>query len=52
MLSPEGTPHTAHTLNPVPLIMTSKEHRFKSDVSQAALCDVAPTILEIMVCVS
>jgi 2,3-bisphosphoglycerate-independent phosphoglycerate mutase len=57
-----GNPHTAHTTNPVPFILTGdpKKLKFKEDVKkgegegegeedEAALCDVAPTILDIMV---
>ena len=58
-----GNPHTAHTTNPVPFILTGdpKKLKFKEDVKkgegeeeeeEAALCDVAPTILDIMVCAS
>lgn len=51
----DGNPHTAHTTNPVPFIMTgdSKVLTFKEDESDeepGALCDVAPTILAIMGC--
>ena len=60
-----GNPHTAHTTNPVPFIITGdpKKLKFKEDVKkgdgeedgeedeeEGALCDVAPTILDIMVC--
>jgi 2,3-bisphosphoglycerate-independent phosphoglycerate mutase len=58
MLNPTtGQPHTAHTTNKVPLIMTGdpKVLRFKEDEKkdgeeeeEGALCDVAPTILDIM----
>ncbi|KAI9193285.1 2,3-bisphosphoglycerate-independent phosphoglycerate mutase [Polychytrium aggregatum] len=47
MLAENGQPHTAHTCNPVPFIMTSTRHNFALR-SDAALCDVAPTILEVM----
>lgn len=55
MKNPEtGNPHTAHTTNPVPLIMTAdpKEHSFAEDGKEeepGALCDVAPTVLDLMV---
>jgi 2,3-bisphosphoglycerate-independent phosphoglycerate mutase len=54
MLNPEtGNPHTAHTTNPVPFIMTGKESKgltFAEDAEGVAcLADVAPTILAIMV---
>jgi 2,3-bisphosphoglycerate-independent phosphoglycerate mutase len=58
MLNPTtGEPHTAHTTNKVPLIMSGdpKVFRFKEDEKrdgeeeeEGALADVAPTILEIM----
>ena len=57
----EGKPHTAHTTNPVPLIVTGGKDRWSlkedtkglgvsKDVEAevGALCDVAPTILDIM----
>ena len=55
-----GNPHTAHTTNPVPFILTGdpKKLKFKKDVKKGegeeeeeepALCDVAPTILDILV---
>ena len=40
-----GQPHTAHTSNPVPLIYVGREGRL---AESAALCDVAPTMLQIM----
>lgn len=55
MVNPDtGNPHTAHTTNPVPFIMTTdpKEYSFVEDVEgqeEGALCDVAPTILALMV---
>ncbi|KAF9236130.1 cofactor-independent phosphoglycerate mutase [Melanogaster broomeanus] len=56
MLNPEtGEPHTAHTTNKVPFIMTGKELEFVEDVDGAstaeeagALADVAPTVLAVM----
>ena len=45
MITPEGTPHTAHTTNPVPLILVGKDNvRLK----EGRLADLAPTMLEIM----
>jgi 2,3-bisphosphoglycerate-independent phosphoglycerate mutase len=44
-----GEPHTAHTTNPVPFIVadfSNQKNDFK--LSGGALCNVAPTILEIM----
>lgn len=61
MINPEtGAPHTAHTTNAVPFIMTGdpKKLKFLEDTKPAegeegeeegALCDVAPTVLDIMV---
>jgi 2,3-bisphosphoglycerate-independent phosphoglycerate mutase len=44
-------PHTAHTTNPVPFIMTG-DAKFSEDVKgeeeEGALCDVAPTVLALM----
>lgn len=39
-------PHTAHTMNPVPLIVVQQEANFK--LNHGALCDIAPTLLHIM----
>jgi 2,3-bisphosphoglycerate-independent phosphoglycerate mutase len=47
MLSAEGTPHTAHTTNPVPFVMTSSKYSFVSG-EEGVLADVAPTILDVM----
>lgn len=47
MLSDDfSTPHTAHTCARVPLVMTSKTHKYNDQVG--ALCDVAPTMLRVM----
>ncbi|KAI8807252.1 2,3-bisphosphoglycerate-independent phosphoglycerate mutase [Cladochytrium replicatum] len=49
MVSENGGPHTAHTTSKVPFIMTSTVHKFDAEKSKSAgLCDVAPTILEVM----
>lgn len=43
-----GGPHTAHTTYRVPFCMTGNR-RFRSDISHnAALCDVAPTVLDLL----
>lgn len=45
MRNPDGSPNTAHTTNPVPLILVDKEiNHIKSGI----LGDVAPTILHLM----
>jgi 2,3-bisphosphoglycerate-independent phosphoglycerate mutase len=43
MLEPDGSPNTAHSLNPVPLIVTSPAARLRSE--PGVLADVAPTVL-------
>ncbi|MCW2971658.1 MAG: phosphoglycerate mutase, 2,3-bisphosphoglycerate-independent [Solirubrobacterales bacterium] len=45
MLEPDGSPNTAHSLNPVPLILTSSSARLRDG---GILADVAPTVLEAM----
>ena len=44
-LNADGTPNTAHSLNPVPIVVVSD--RVKS-VKNGILADVAPTVLELM----
>ncbi|KDQ16098.1 hypothetical protein BOTBODRAFT_173371 [Botryobasidium botryosum FD-172 SS1] len=55
MINPDtGNPHTAHTTNPVPFIIRKKgdnSFKFKKDADDeepGALCDVAPTVLEVL----
>ncbi len=48
MLDEEGNPMTAHTVNPVPLIYISDTKTGKTLRSGGSLCDIAPTLLEIM----
>jgi 2,3-bisphosphoglycerate-independent phosphoglycerate mutase len=43
-----GAPHTAHTLNPVPLVYVDDAHRDAKIRAGGRICDVAPTMLEIM----
>jgi 2,3-bisphosphoglycerate-independent phosphoglycerate mutase len=45
MVNPDGTPNTAHTTNPVPLILVDPERK---TIHPGVLGDIAPTILEIM----
>ncbi len=45
MLNPDGTPHTAHTTNPVPFILIDTD---KIEVNDGVLGDIAPTILDLM----
>ena len=44
-INPDGSPNTAHSLNPVPIIVVSD--RVKS-VKNGVLADVAPTVLKLM----
>ena len=47
MADENGHPHTAHTLNPVPLILVDDTRR-QACLREGVLGDIAPTILEIM----
>jgi 2,3-bisphosphoglycerate-independent phosphoglycerate mutase len=44
MIEPDGSPHTAHTTNPVPLVLTDT----MSTLSDGELSDLAPTVLGIL----
>jgi 2,3-bisphosphoglycerate-independent phosphoglycerate mutase len=44
MLEPDGSPNTAHSLNPVPLILTCRGARLREQ--GGILADVAPTMLQ------
>jgi 2,3-bisphosphoglycerate-independent phosphoglycerate mutase len=43
-----GQPHTAHTTNPVPLILFDPKQRFALQRKRGALENVAPTVLDIL----
>ncbi len=43
-----GNPHTAHTLNPVPVVIVAKGFEARQLRSGGALCDVAPTLLQLL----
>ncbi len=45
MINPDGSPNTAHTTNPVPIILVDKELQ---NIKNGVLGDIAPTILELM----
>lgn len=45
-VNPDGTPNTAHSLNPVPCVYVTE--RKDAEVEDGKLADVAPTILDIM----
>jgi len=44
-LNEDGSPNTAHSLNPVPCILVSDDYK---NISEGILADVAPTLLTIM----
>ena len=45
MINPDGSPNTAHTTNPVPIILVDKDLK---KINNGVLGDIAPTILELM----
>ncbi|MBA2343212.1 MAG: 2,3-bisphosphoglycerate-independent phosphoglycerate mutase [Thermoleophilaceae bacterium] len=45
MLEPDGSPNTAHSLNPVPLIVTAEVESLRDG---GILADVAPTVLDLL----
>ncbi|MGB1042440.1 MAG: 2,3-bisphosphoglycerate-independent phosphoglycerate mutase [Tenacibaculum sp.] len=45
MINPDGSPHTAHTTNPVPMILIDKELK---SIKNGVLGDIAPTVLRLM----
>jgi 2,3-bisphosphoglycerate-independent phosphoglycerate mutase len=45
MINPDGTPNTAHTTNPVPIILINND---KTTIKDGILGDIAPTILNLM----
>lgn len=44
-VNPDGSPNTAHSLNPVPFIVVDKDVK---EVKDGILADIAPTILKLM----
>ena len=44
-VNPDGSPNTAHSLNPVPCILVSERYK---NIREGVLADVAPTILSLM----
>jgi 2,3-bisphosphoglycerate-independent phosphoglycerate mutase len=44
-VNPDGSPNTAHSLNPVPSILVSDDY---SSIGEGILADVAPTLLRVM----
>lgn len=45
MINPDGSPNTAHTTNPVPVILIDKKLK---NIKDGVLGDMAPTILKLM----
>lgn len=45
MINPDGTPNTAHTTNPVPVILIDKDLK---EIKDGILGDIAPTILKLI----
>ncbi|MCZ6595446.1 MAG: 2,3-bisphosphoglycerate-independent phosphoglycerate mutase, partial [Bacteroidetes bacterium] len=45
MRNPDGSPNTAHTTNPVPVILVDNDKKF---IKNGILSDIAPTILDIL----
>ena len=49
MINPDGTPNTAHTTNPVPIILVGKDiNKNNTEILPGKLGDIAPTILSLM----
>ena len=46
-INPDGTPNTAHSLNPVPFVYVSKEHT-DAQLEDGILADVAPSLCHIL----
>lgn len=45
MINPDGSPHTSHTTNPVPIILIDKDLK---EIKNGVLSDIAPTILKLI----
>jgi 2,3-bisphosphoglycerate-independent phosphoglycerate mutase len=45
MINPDGSPNTAHTTNPVPVILVDKDIK---NIKDGILADVAPTVLKLI----
>lgn len=48
MLDSDNKPFTAHTTNPVPLVVIGKDYIGRKLRNDGKLCDIAPTLLDIM----
>lgn len=47
MLDSDGSPFTAHTTNPVPVVLVSEKYK-SAKLRDGILADLAPTLLEVM----
>ncbi len=45
MVNPDGSPNTAHTTNPVPIILIDKD---LTEINDGILGDIAPTVLKLL----
>jgi 2,3-bisphosphoglycerate-independent phosphoglycerate mutase len=45
MINPDGSPNTAHTTNPVPVILVDKDIK---KINNGILSDIAPTVLKLL----
>ena len=45
MINKDGTPNTAHTINPVPCFLLNTDF---NKIKNGKLADIAPTILKVM----
>jgi len=48
MKNPDGSPHTAHTTNPVPFFFIANNDSKGFNVENGKLGDIAPSILSVM----
>jgi 2,3-bisphosphoglycerate-independent phosphoglycerate mutase len=48
MINADGTPNTAHTMNPVPCLLVSDLLKDKVSLKKGKLADVAPTLLALL----
>lgn len=48
MVTAEGAAHVAHTANPVPFLLIDPQTRFRAQVIDGSLSDIAPTILGVL----
>ena len=44
-INPDGSPNTAHSVNPVPCILIDNDY---SEIKNGTLADIAPTILKLL----